>query len=104
MDTDYVMNEMKNGRGPQFDPDALDAFLRLVDKGVIDLDKIYAEKSAEVIAVDKKTQEELDRRNREDKEIQAGKMHTGGADGANGGKEGSGGPGGASADEKGGKV
>ena len=34
MDSDYVMNEMKRGRGTQFDPEALDAFLRLVDKGV----------------------------------------------------------------------
>ncbi|MBR6380762.1 MAG: HD domain-containing protein, partial [Lachnospiraceae bacterium] len=42
MDTDYVMNEMKRGRGTQFDPEALDAFLRLVDKKVIDLDAIYA--------------------------------------------------------------
>ncbi|MBO4678700.1 MAG: HD domain-containing protein, partial [Lachnospiraceae bacterium] len=35
MDTDYVLNEMKRGRGTQFDPKALDAFLRLIDKGVI---------------------------------------------------------------------
>ncbi|MCR5557745.1 MAG: HD domain-containing protein [Butyrivibrio sp.] len=62
MDTDYVMNEMKRGRGTQFDPNALDAFLRLVDKGVIDLDKIYAEKKAEVMEVDQKTKEELERR------------------------------------------
>ena len=89
MDTDYVMNEMKRGRGTQFDPEALDAFLRLVDKGVIDLDKIYAEKKEEVIEVDQKTQEELERRDKEDKQIQASKMHSDGKD--------------ASADEKGGK-
>ena len=89
MDTDYVMNEMKNGRGTQFDPDVLDAFLRLVDKGVIDLDKIYAEKKAEIIEVDEKTKEELERRQKEDKQIQASKMSTDGKD--------------ASADEKGGK-
>ncbi len=74
MDTDYVMNEMRNGRGTQFDPDALDAFLRLVDKGVIDLDAIYAQKQAEVQQVSKEAQEELDRRNKEDKEIQAAQM------------------------------
>lgn len=74
MDTDYVMNEMRNGRGTQFDPEALDAFLRLVDKGVIDLDAIYAQKQAEVQQVSKEAQEELDRRNKEDKEIQAAHM------------------------------
>ena len=74
MDTDYVMNEMRNGRGTQFDPDALDAFLRLVDKGVIDLEAIYAQKQAEVQEVSKEAQAELDRRNKEDKEIQAAQM------------------------------
>ena len=89
MDSDYVMNEMRRGRGTQFDPNALDAFLRLVDKGVIDLDKIYAEKTAEVIEVDEKTKEELDRRQKEDKQIQASQMQAAKNN--------------ASADEKGGK-
>ena len=74
MDTDYVMNEMKRGRGTQFDPDALDAFLRLVDKGVIDLDKIYAQKRAELRQVDQEGQEELTRRVEEDTRIQAAEM------------------------------
>ena len=74
MDTDYVMNEMKRGRGTQFDPDALDAFFRLIDKGVINLDEIYAQKRAEISKADKDTQEELARRVQEDKQIQAEQM------------------------------
>ncbi|MBR6028597.1 MAG: HD domain-containing protein [Clostridia bacterium] len=46
MDTDYVMEELHKGRGTQFDPDVLDAFMRLIDEGVINLDQIYAEKIA----------------------------------------------------------
>ena len=80
MDTDYVMNEMKRGRGTQFDPDALDAFLRLVDKGVIDPDKIYAQKRAEIQQMDQQGQEELSRRVEEDKRIQAAEMKRGGKD------------------------
>ena len=75
MDNDYVMNEMKRGRGTQFDPDALDAFLRLVDKGVINLEEIYNQKQSEIQEVDKKSQEELERRQKEDKEIQAAEMN-----------------------------
>ena len=74
MDTDYVMNEMIRGRGTQFDPDALDAFLRLVDKGVIDLDAIYSSKQAEIKAVDQKSKEELAKRTEEDRRIQAEAM------------------------------
>ena len=77
MDTDYVMNEMKRGRGTQFDPDALDAFLRLVDKGVIDMNAIYTQKSEELKQVEKEgkeIQEELLRRVEEDKKIQAEQM------------------------------
>ena len=74
MDTDYVMNEMKRGRGTQFDPDALDAFLRLVDKGLINLDNIYAQKRAEIDQADQEAQEELARRVEEDKKIQAAEM------------------------------
>ena len=74
MDTDYVMNEMKRGRGTQFDPDVLDAFFRLVDKKVIDLEKIYAQKRAEIQQADPKAQEELARRVEEDKKIQEAEM------------------------------
>ena len=74
MDTDYVMNEMKRGRGTQFDPDALDAFLRLVEKGVINPDKLYAQRCAEIQHADAEAQAELKRRVEEDKKIQAGEM------------------------------
>ncbi|WP_029232243.1 HD domain-containing phosphohydrolase [Butyrivibrio sp. VCB2006] len=74
MDTSYVMNEIIRGRGTQFDPDAADAFIRLVGKGVIDLDKIYAEKTAELQKMDQGTQDELTRRVEEDKKIQENQM------------------------------
>ncbi len=74
MDTDYVMNEMARGRGTQFDPDALDAFFRLVEKGAINLDVIYAQKRAEIQNADQKAQAELKRRAEEDKQIQAAEM------------------------------
>ncbi len=74
MDTDYVMKEMVRGRGKQFDPEALDAFLRLVDKGVINLDEIYDQKRAEIQSADHKAQEELARRAEEDRKLQASEM------------------------------
>lgn len=74
MDTDYVMNEMKRGRGTQFDPEALDAFFRLIEKGVINLEDIYAQKRAEIQNADQSAQEELKRRVEEDKKIQATEM------------------------------
>lgn len=74
MDTEYVMNEMKRGRGTQFDPDALDAFLRLVEKGVINPDKIYAHRREEIQHADEEAQAELKRRVEEDKKIQASEM------------------------------
>ncbi|MCR4791285.1 MAG: HD domain-containing protein [Lachnospiraceae bacterium] len=70
MDTDYVMKEMERGRGTQFDPDALDAFLRLIEKKIIDLDKLYAQKRAEIQQADQEQQEELKRRVEEDRKIQ----------------------------------
>ncbi len=78
MDTDYVITEMKRGRGTQFDPDALDAFFRLIEKGVIDLNDIYAQKRVEIQQADQAAQEELARRVEEDKQIQAAQMKTGG--------------------------
>ncbi len=74
MDTDYVMNEMKRGRGTQFDPNVLDAFFRLIDKGIINLDEIYAQKREEIMQADQEAQEELARRVEEDKKIQAEQM------------------------------
>ena len=75
MDTDYVIEEMKRGRGTQFDPNVLDAFFRLIDKGVIDPDKLYAQKHEEIKHADQAAQEELARRVEEDKKIQAAQMH-----------------------------
>ena len=74
MDTDYVMTEMARGRGTQFDPAALDAFFRLVEKGAIDLNKIYSQKREDIQNADQKVQEELKRRVEEDKKIQAAEM------------------------------
>ncbi len=89
MDTDYVMNEMVRGRGTQFDPDALDAFLRLVQKGVINLEEIYARKRDEFqnAEADQKAQAERAHRAEEDKQIQAASMNAG-KDGASADKEG----------------
>ncbi len=74
MDTAYVMTEMLRGRGTQFDPDALDAFFRLLDKKVIDLDAIYAQKRAEIQQAGEEQSEELKRRVEEDKKIQEAEM------------------------------
>ncbi|MCR5674865.1 MAG: HD domain-containing protein [Lachnospiraceae bacterium] len=74
MDTDYVLTEMKRGRGTQFDPDALDAFFRLIDKGVINLEEIYAQKKTEIAQAGQEAQEELARRVEEDRKIQAAQM------------------------------
>ena len=74
MDTDYVINEMKRGRGTQFDPNVLDAFFRLIDKGIIDPDKLYAQKHEEIRQAGQEAQEELARRVEEDKKIQAAQM------------------------------
>ncbi|MCR5339404.1 MAG: HD domain-containing protein [Lachnospiraceae bacterium] len=74
MDTDYVMTEMQRGRGTQFDPDALDAFMRLVEKGIINLEKLYAQKRAEIRQADQEQQKELARRVEEDKKIQEAEM------------------------------
>ena len=42
MDFDYVINEMRSGRGTQFDPHIDDIFLRLIEEGKIDIQKMYA--------------------------------------------------------------
>ncbi|MCR5735702.1 MAG: HD domain-containing protein [Lachnospiraceae bacterium] len=112
MDTDYVMNEMKRGRGTQFDPNVLDAFFRLVDKGIINPDEIYSEKQAEIKLADKEMHEELKRRVEEDKKIQAAQMQdekenekkaaSGEASGENDNKDKSGEE--VTADEKGGRA
>ncbi len=79
MDTDYVLTEMKRGRGTQFDPDALDAFMRLIDKGIINLEELYAQKREEIrqAEADQEAQAELARRAEEDKKIQSIQMQDG---------------------------
>ena len=47
MDFDYVLSEMKNGRGTQFDPQIVDIMLRLIDEGKIDLNTLYPPKAEE---------------------------------------------------------
>ncbi len=76
MDTDYVVKEMQNGRGTQFDPVVIDAFMRLLEKKVIDLDELYAQKQAEIqqAEADQEAQAELKRRVEEDKKIQEAQM------------------------------
>ncbi len=80
MDTDYVLKELQRGRGTQFDPEALDAFLRLIEKGEINMEELYAQRAAEIRDQerDPKVQEEVARRVEEDKKIQEKVMQGGG--------------------------
>ena len=80
MDTDYVLKELKRCRGAQFDPEALDAFLRLIEKGEINMEELYAQRAAEIRDQerDPKVQEEVARRVEEDKKIQEKVMQGGG--------------------------
>ena len=41
MDFSYVLGEMEKGRGTQFDPRFVDILLKLINDGVIDLNKLY---------------------------------------------------------------
>ena len=41
MDFSYVLGELERGRGTQFDPVFVDILLKLINDGVIDLNKIY---------------------------------------------------------------
>jgi energy-coupling factor transport system substrate-specific component len=40
---DYVLSELKNGRGTQFDPQFVDILLKLIDEGKIDIEALYGE-------------------------------------------------------------
>lgn len=44
-DFSYVLNELKNNRGSQFDPQLLDIFLKLIDDRVIDVEALYGSAS-----------------------------------------------------------
>jgi energy-coupling factor transport system substrate-specific component len=41
MDISYVLNELKKGRGTQFDPNVVDVFLEILSEGTIDLNALY---------------------------------------------------------------
>lgn len=43
LDFDFVVSEIKRGRGTQFDPKLADIFLKLIDDGKIDVDMLYEE-------------------------------------------------------------
>lgn len=43
LDFDYVLMELKNGRGTQFDPELIDIFLGLIDCGKINVEELYQE-------------------------------------------------------------
>ena len=42
LDMEFVLNEIKKGRGTQFDPMLVDIMLDLIEDGTIDVQKIYA--------------------------------------------------------------
>lgn len=43
LDMTYVIQELKNGRGTQFDPGLVDVMLGLIDNGKIDIYSLYKE-------------------------------------------------------------
>ena len=47
MDFEYVLNEMRKGRGTQFDPHIDDLLLKLIDEGKIDLHALYPDQAGE---------------------------------------------------------
>lgn len=48
LDFEYVLSELKKGRGTQFDPKLVDIMLELVEDGTIDVTQIYRTESSEV--------------------------------------------------------
>ena len=51
LDFDFVLGELKKGRGTQFDPKLVDIMLALIDEGVIDVSKLYEAPKEEPEAV-----------------------------------------------------
>ena len=47
MDMGYVLNELRNGRGTQFDPEVVDVFLQILEEGTIDINKLYSAQKTE---------------------------------------------------------
>ena len=43
LDIDYVIGELKKGSGTQFDPKLVEIMLDLIDKGEIDVERMYEE-------------------------------------------------------------
>ena len=41
LDFDFVLEELKKGRGTQFDPKLVDILLSLIEDGTIDVEQIY---------------------------------------------------------------
>lgn len=50
LDLDYVIGELKKGRGTQFDPKLVDIMLRLIENGTVDVEQIYGKKLCEEYA------------------------------------------------------
>lgn len=50
LDLDYVIGELKKGRGTQFDPKLVDIMLRLIENGTVDVEQIYGKKLSEEYA------------------------------------------------------
>ncbi|MBQ5331954.1 MAG: HD domain-containing protein [Oscillospiraceae bacterium] len=48
LDLEYVLEELRKGRGTQFDPKLVDIMLGLIDDGTIDVEQIYGKKLSEV--------------------------------------------------------
>lgn len=50
LDLSFVLEELRKGRGTQFDPKLVDIMLELIDDGTIDVEQIYGKKLSEVCA------------------------------------------------------
>lgn len=50
LDLDYVIGELKKGRGTQFDPKLVDIMLKLIENGTVDVEQIYGKKLSEEYA------------------------------------------------------
>ena len=50
LDLDLVIEELKKGRGTQFDPKLVDIMLTLIENGTVDVEQIYGKKLSEEYA------------------------------------------------------
>ncbi|MCR5203118.1 MAG: HD domain-containing protein [Lachnospiraceae bacterium] len=67
-DFGYVMSELHNGRGTQFDPDLLDLFLQIIDEGDIDINALYADVAKKAEEEEKDKKEEKGKEGTDEKE------------------------------------